>query len=117
MGLCGGINEFAHASVMSCDSARWADLYSNVVLVGGSMCFPGIADRLLKELTALAPAAITKQGAAAIKIVAPPVEERRYLVWIGGSMVAALSSFQQTAIKQEEYDEQGPGIIHTKCPW
>merc|ERR1712212_1197830 len=48
--------------------------------------FPGIADRMQKEISALAPSTIK------IKIIAPP--ERKYSVWIGGSILASLSPFQ-----------------------
>lgn len=57
--------------------------------------FPGIADRLQKEITALAPST-TK-----VKIIAPP--ERKYSVWIGGSILASLSTFQSMWISKEEY--------------
>ena len=43
-----------------------------------------------------------------IKIIAPP--ERKYSVWIGGSILASLSTFQQMWISKQEYDESGPGI-------
>merc|ERR1711862_20151 len=38
-----------------------------------------------------------------IKIIAPP--ERKYSVWIGGSILASLSTFQQMWISKQEYDE------------
>ena len=57
--------------------------------------------------TALAPSTMK------IKIIAPP--ERKYSVWIGGSILASLSTFQQMWISQEEYDESGPAIVHRKC--
>lgn len=60
-------------------------LYENVVLSGGSTCFNGIAERLSKELSALAPTSVK------IKVFAPP--ERKYSVWIGGSILSSLSSF------------------------
>ncbi|KAF6770857.1 hypothetical protein AHF37_10610 [Paragonimus kellicotti] len=44
---------------------------------------------------------------------APP--ERKYSVWIGGSILASLSTFQQMWISKQEYDESGPGIVHRKC--
>merc|ERR1712200_310165 len=53
-----------------------------------------------KEITALAPSTIK------IKIIAPP--ERKYSVWIGGSILASLSTFQQMWISKQEYDECGP---------
>ena len=76
-------------------------------LVVGLICFPGIADRMSKEITALASSSMK------IKVVAPP--ERKYSVWIGGSILASLSTFQQMRIAKAEYDESGPSIIHIKC--
>ena len=45
--------------------------------------------------------------------MAPP--ERKYSVWLGGSILAALSTFQTMWISKVEYDEGGPGIINRKC--
>ena len=47
-----------------------------------------------KEITSLAPSAMK------IKVVAPP--ERKYSVWIGGSILASLSTFQQMWISKCE---------------
>jgi len=74
------------------------------VLSGGTTMFPGIADRMQKELTSLSPASMK------VKIVAPP--ERKYSVWIGGSILASLSTFQNLWCSKQEYDESGPGIVH-----
>jgi actin len=63
--------------------------------------------RMTREITALAPSSMK------IKIVAPP--ERKYSVWIGGSILASLSTFQQMWISKQEYDESGPSIVHRKC--
>jgi len=35
-------------------------------------------------------------------------------VWIGGSILASLSTFQQMWISKGEYDESGPAIVHRK---
>merc|ERR1711885_94695 len=83
------------------------DLYANVVLSGGTTMYAGIADRMSKEITALAPASMK------VKIIAPP--ERKYSVWIGGSILSSLSTFQQMWISKQEYDESGPSIVHRKC--
>ena len=48
-----------------------------------------------------------------LQVVAPP--ERKYSVWIGGSILASLSTFQQMWIAKSEYDESGPSIVHRKC--
>lgn len=102
-----GIHETTYNSIMKCDVDIRKDLYANTVLTGGTTMFPGIADRMQKEISALAPPTMK------IKIIAPP--ERRHSVWIGGSILASLSTFQQMWISRQEYDQSGPSIVHRKC--
>merc|ERR1711934_515352 len=102
-----GIHETTYNSIMKCDVDIRKDLYANTVMSGGTTMYPGIADRMQKEITALAPSTIK------IKIIAPP--ERKYSVWIGGSILSSLSTFQQMWISKEEYDESGASIVHRKC--
>ena len=102
-----GIHDCTFQTIMKCDIDIRRDLYANIVLSGGTTMFPGIAERMTKELTALAPSTMK------IKVVAPP--ERKYSVWIGGSILASLSTFQQMWISKAEYDESGPSIVHRKC--
>jgi len=103
----GGIHQLTYDSIMKCDVDIRRDLYTNTVLSGGTTMFNGIDKRLTKEMTALAPAAVK------VKIVAPP--ERKYSVWIGGSILSSLSTFQEMWITKDEYDESGPNIVHRKC--
>merc|ERR1712036_200532 len=102
-----GIHETCYNSIMKCDIDIRKDLYANTVLSGGTSMFPGISDRIQKEIYELAPPSMK------IKIIAPP--ERKYSVWIGGSILASLSTFQQMWISKQEYDECGPSIVHRKC--
>lgn len=102
-----GIHDCTFKTIMKCDVDIRKDLYGNIVLSGGTTMFPGIGERMTKELTALAPSTMK------IKVVAPP--ERKYSVWIGGSILASLSTFQQMWISKAEYDESGPSIVHRKC--
>merc|ERR1711942_523711 len=102
-----GIQEGCFNSIMKCDIDIRKDLYANTVLSGGSTMYPGIADRMQKEITSMAPSTMK------IKIIAPP--ERKYSVWIGGSILASLSTFQQMWISKQEYDECGPSIVRRKC--
>jgi len=102
-----GIHETTYNSIMKCDIDIRKDLYANIVLSGGTTMYEGIAERITKEITNLAPPSMK------IKVVAPP--ERKYSVWIGGSILASLSTFQQMWISKEEYEESGPGIVHRKC--
>jgi actin-related protein len=102
-----GIHRLTYDSIQKCDVDIRRDLYTNTVLSGGSTMFPNIDERLRNEITKLAPASIR------VKIVAPP--ERKYSVWIGGSILSSLSTFQDMWITKDEYDESGPGIVHRKC--
>jgi len=101
-----GIHSLTFESIMNCDIDIRRDLYANTVLSGGSTMFPGIDDRLLREMQQLAPSNIK------VKIVAPA--ERKYSVWIGGSILSSLQSFQEMWITKDHYDESGPSIV-TEC--
>ncbi|KAJ7683705.1 actin 1 [Mycena rosella] len=95
-------------SELKCDMEVQPYLYGNVVLSGGNTMFPGMADRMQKELSALAP------PCHEVKIYAP--SDRKYSAWIGGSMLSSLSTFQKLWCSRQEYDEFGPGIVHrSKC--
>ncbi|CAA0813383.1 Actin-7 [Striga hermonthica] len=61
-----GIHEMTHNSIVKCDVDLRKDLYGNIVLSGGSTMFPGIAERMSKEITALAPSgwALSRGGCA-----------------------------------------------------
>lgn len=102
-----GIHQLLFDSIWRCPIDCRKDFVGNIVLAGGVTMCPGIADRLDKELCALAPSSLK------IKIISPP--ERKVSVWIGGSIMASLSTFQQSWIGKEEYDECGPTIAHRKC--
>lgn len=102
-----GFHEITYQSILKCDVDIRKDLYSNIVMSGGSTMFPGIPERLSKEVTALAPSTMK------VKVVAP--QERKYLVWIGGSILSSLSTFQTMWITKAEYQETGASIVHRKC--
>ena len=81
------------------------DLYSNIILSGGNTLFPGFGDRLQREVSRLAPSRVRS------KIIAPPA--RMFAPWIGGSIIASLSSsFKQLWISKEQYEEIGPTVFN-----
>jgi len=84
---------------MKCDTDIRKDLYGNIVMAGGTTMFKGIDDRLNKEVVALAPSTMR------INVIAPP--ERKYSVWMGGSILSSLSSFQSMFITRQEFSENG----------
>merc|ERR1711920_705239 len=102
-----GIHESAYKAVRECDIDVRRDLFKNIILSGGNTMFPGIAERLTKELKGLAPQKID------VKVVANP--QRRWIVWMGASIVAQLTGFQKMLISKSEYDDAGPSIVHQKC--
>jgi len=102
-----GLHTLTYNSIQDCDLDVRRDLFNNIVLSGGSTSYPGLEKRLEKELTHLAPASVR------VKVVAP--QERKYSVWIGGSILSSLSSFQDMWISKEDYDESGPRVVHRKC--
>ncbi len=65
-------------------------LFGNIVLSGGSTLTKGFGDRLLHEVQRLAVKDMR------IKIFAPP--ERKYSTWIGGSILAGLSTFRKVCL-------------------
>ncbi|KAI8618830.1 actin family [Chytriomyces sp. MP71] len=103
----GGIHETTYTSIQKCDMDIRRELYGNIVLSGGTTLYPGLEERMRREMSALAPSSMK------IRVVAPP--ERRYSVWIGGSILASLSTFQSMWVSKQEYDESGPSIVHRKC--
>ena len=102
-----GIHTMTYNSIMGCDIDIRRDLYQNTVLSGGSTMFPNVNVRLQNEMEQLAPTS------AKVKVIAPA--ERKYSVFIGGSILSSLSSFQDMWITKDEYDELGPAVVNIKC--
>ena len=102
-----GIHNLIHNTVQKCDIDVRRDLYHNCLLSGGSTCFEGLPQRLLRELQALSP------PSCKVRVTSPP--ERRYSVWIGGAILAALPTFQNMWISKDLYEEVGPDIVHKMC--
>jgi centractin len=100
-----GVHDCLVKSVMKTDLDLRRVLFSQMVLSGGSTLFPGFGDRLLNEVRKhpLAPRD-TK-----IRIAAPP--ERIYSTWIGGSILASLSTFKSLWITKADWAEQGSRIL------
>ena len=101
-----GIHEAIYNSINKCDCDITANMYANIVLSGGNTMYPGIGERIHKEITNLAPSTMKTI------VSAPP--ERKYSVWIGGSILASSNIFQNMWISKQEYEEFGPGIVHSK---
>jgi len=103
----GGIPQLVCNSIQKCPIDLRKDLFGDIFLAGGNTLLPGLADRVQKEVVALANPGIKT------KVVSE--EERENYVWLGGSIQASLSGFLEEAVSKEEYDESGFEIVQKKC--
>ncbi|CAJ1961609.1 unnamed protein product [Cylindrotheca closterium] len=101
-----GVADMTFQAIMKCDELLQYDMFSNIVLSGGSTMFPGFRERMLKELTALA---------GSVEITINDTAGRANAPWVGGSILASLEQFNHLWITKQEYDETGSSIVHTKC--
>ena len=105
----GGVDHKCFESIDKSDIDVRKDLYQCIVLSGGTTMFTGLPERLTKEVKALAPESMKNN----VKVIAVP--ERKYSVWIGGSILSSISTFGCMWITREEYNESGPQVVHRKC--
>ncbi|KAJ5079937.1 actin cytoskeletal 2a [Anaeramoeba ignava] len=89
--------QLINKAIMKCGMDARKDLFSNIVLIGGSSMFPGLADRLRSEIAPLAPPKATVQVSAS--------PERKLLEWIGGSIFASLSLFSSQILTRQQFEE------------
>ena len=85
----------AFNSINNSDPDVRKDLYSNIVLSGGTTMMPGFSDRLGVELEKL-------MEGQTFKFIQK--EEREVLPWIGGSILSSLPTFKMMWITAAEYE-------------
>ena len=71
-------------------------------MAGGNTLFPGLQERLAKEMSSRE----TDPNLWAVRVVEGPdsglwTPERREAVWVGGSILASLSTFKDESISRE----------------
>lgn len=109
--LVRGLPQMVIESINKCDVDIRRELFSSILLAGGTASMQQLKERLEKDLIEDAP------QAARVKVLASGnATERRFSVWIGGSILASLGSFQQMWFSKAEYEEHGVSYIQRKCP-
>ncbi|MFX0061217.1 MAG: actin, cytoplasmic 2 [Candidatus Hermodarchaeota archaeon] len=93
------LHECIYKSIQKCENKMQQEFYQNIVLTGGSSLFPGLKERLHKELTQMLPEA-TK-----VRIIASP--ERNLFAWLGGSIFASQRFFSKFLVWRTDYQEHG----------
>lgn len=97
-----GCHELLEESIARTDMDLRSGLYQNVVLSGGSTFLKMFPQRVLEELKQIAPPS-TK-----LRIFSPP--DRKISPWIGGSILAGLSTFRSLWVTSDEWQER-PDMI------
>ena len=109
----GAVQNMICESAFRCDREQQAQLLGNVVIAGGGACVEGIVDRVRAEVEAIIH---THTPGWRVKVLSPPITERAYCAWLGGSILGSLGSFSEMYISRQEYQEYGSNIVHRKCP-
>ncbi|KAJ3015370.1 UNVERIFIED_CONTAM: hypothetical protein HDU68_012759 [Siphonaria sp. JEL0065] len=103
-----GIHQIVVDAINKADMDLRKSLFTNIVLSGGTTLMKGFPDRLLSEVKKLALKDVK------IKISAPP--ERKYSTWIGGSILASLSTFKKMWLSADQYQEDPESKLATSKP-
>ncbi|NXN11011.1 ACL7A protein, partial [Indicator maculatus] len=101
-----GLSQLALASLKKHEHDIIKAMMGNILLCGGSTMTEGFTDRFWRELATTCPS-------DSLSVTASP--HRKFSVWIGGSILASLHSFQDLWISRSEYEEYGPICIRKKC--
>jgi actin-related protein len=98
-----GIHESLINSLIKCHEIIRQELYSNIVLCGGTSMLEGFSRRIDNELY------LKTNSRIDYKVFSFP--ERKILTWIGGSLLGSLSTFQEQFISKSNYEEYGSNIM------
>ncbi|KAM6168123.1 actin-like protein 9 [Erethizon dorsatum] len=104
-----GLPAVAARSLRKLPAEALAPVAQRVLLCGGSSLFAGFEGRFRAELLRSLP----WEAEARAAVVAQP--SRGFSVWIGGSILASLGAFQSCWVLREQYEEQGPHVVYSKC--
>ena len=100
------IIDMIYNSIMCCPIETRRDIFCNIILSGGNTMLDSFPDRLKYKFDQHI---LPNHGKRMkTKIVAAP--ERLFSAWIGGSILASLSTFQNMWITKEDFVENGERI-------
>jgi len=111
--LCGkegsGFGLMCYESVQACDIDLRKELFQNIILSGGTSLLKGLPERLEKDVKGRVEEAMKGE----VKVIASP--DRKFSVWLGGSILSSITTFATSWVTAEEYAESGASIVHKKC--
>eukprot|EP01102_Stenamoeba_stenopodia_P012870 TRINITY_DN40_c0_g1_i2.p1 TRINITY_DN40_c0_g1~~TRINITY_DN40_c0_g1_i2.p1 ORF type:complete len:387 (+),score=86.78 TRINITY_DN40_c0_g1_i2:407-1567(+) len=103
-----GLTQMIENSVAMCDLDIRKDMALNIIVCGGTSMLSNFPDRLTKELQELTTSMKYR--------LVPVTPERKWSVFIGGSILGSLGTFQQMWISKLQYEEHGASVVERKCP-
>ncbi|KAJ4251473.1 actin [Fusarium torreyae] len=103
-----GIQHTILDAINRCDIDVRREFMANIILSGGNTLFKGFPERLQKEVEK------ASQTRNKVHVVSAP--ERDDFVWIGGSILASLSTFQSVWVTKQDYAEKGTTAIFKNDP-
>ena len=81
------------------------EMSTNILVTGGSSSFPGLGERLQKDISNIM--------VPSPKVIVPT--NHRYHAWSGASAYTTELNNGNKWITKEEYEEKGPVIVLEKC--
>eukprot|EP01090_Pellita_catalonica_P022514 TRINITY_DN8782_c0_g7_i1.p1 TRINITY_DN8782_c0_g7~~TRINITY_DN8782_c0_g7_i1.p1 ORF type:complete len:374 (+),score=63.94 TRINITY_DN8782_c0_g7_i1:251-1372(+) len=104
-----GVHNMVYNTISKCNSDVHRELYNSIIVTGGNSLLPGFSERLNKELFEIV--------SQKFKLVTSNLaSERKFSVWIGGSILASLGTFQQIWMSKAEFEEHGSDLVERKFP-
>lgn len=106
-----GLSELIFETIMSSDINLRRDFFKSIVVSGGTTMFPGLSTRITNDLRNLVLNNILKgkrDQLSSYKINVEDPPNRRFLVYLGGTVLAALSAGKSNSwASRQDYDELG----------
>lgn len=99
------MQDLVATAVKRCGIDIRKELLSNIILSGGNTLFEGFGPRLASGILEHFPGLF-----ASAKVI--EAVDRLYAVWSGACVLAGLSSFYDTLITRELFEEHGPSIVY-----
>ena len=114
-----GVDKLIYQSINKCDKNIQKQMYNNIVLSGGGSMIEQFDLRLKKEIEKLVLNGGNKdedkdkdKDNVNVNVIAP--KNRKYSVFVGGSILSSLSLFEQLWITKKDYSENSNININEK---
>ena len=104
---CEGIDKSIYESITKCKQDVQDELFSNIILSGGTSMLKGLKERIQKEIT------ILSGNKKNIQVTTHP--DKQYSAWKGASIFSSSETAKQSFITPDEYKESGSQIVNNKC--